>query len=84
MGKLIAGVLIGAASMFVALYAEGQRKKRQADQRARYDHDRSKQETSKPKATPSEKVPSDDVEETVQTIITPSPVVEDENGTKDQ
>ena len=69
MVKVITGILIGAASMFVALYIGGH------DKRAK----QKQTEPSKPKVAPKanpESESSADVEETVQTIITPSPVVE--------
>ncbi len=84
MVKVITGILIGAASMFVALYVGGHDKRAKRKQTEQSKPSVAPKTNPEPKATPSEKVTSDDVEETVQTIITPSPVVEDENGTKDQ
>lgn len=69
--RIIGGIVIGAIGMFGLLCMTGHKRKFKPAQ--------VQAEPIKP-----ETAPVDEPEETVQTIITPSPVVEAEDGTKDQ
>lgn len=81
MVKIITGVLIGAISMFGALYIAGH-ERRVARKRATQPKQPDTPNSTAPK--PEVVVKPSEAEETVRTIITPSTVIEEEDGTKDQ